>query len=58
MAIVPENLDVNISKLDDLLNNTGLIFETSKKMAIKYGWEIAAHGLNHFREDVGKYNVV
>ena len=49
VAIVPENLDVKISK-------TGLLIEQVprtdfwmrvRKWQSEYGWEIAAHGLNH-----------
>ena len=49
VAIVPENLDVNITRNCELVEQLSRseFWDRVRKWQSEYGWEIAAHGLNH-----------
>ena len=49
VAIVPENLDVKISKTGRLVEQVprANFWKRVRKWQSEYGWEVAAHGLNH-----------
>ena len=49
VAVVPENLDATISKDGQLVEQVSRseFWKRVRKWQSDYGWEIAAHGLNH-----------